>query len=276
MNARILARPWQAIDHLMLRVAQAEPLFDALAQDLGLPVVWPLQCAGFATYGWIGIGNTALEVWAAADNGDLPPDTTLPLVHGFALAPSRLDADLSTLRARGLRHRAPRTFASPDAEGVSRPNFTNAVVEALSSPGCCVFYCDWAPGAPIVPWPRDATVAERHTGHNTAALNGRHGGTLGITGLRGITLQSPDPIAAGHAWRRATGATQGSIWLADGVQLDIVAGRRHQITALSLGVRDESTARAWLAAKRWLGGGAHPVDHPALAGLDLRLVPQST
>ena len=83
-------RPWQAIDHLMLRVERAEPLFDWLHLDLNLPITWPLRHADFATYGWIGIGNTQLEVWAAARNDDLPPGCRLPPVSSMSARLARL------------------------------------------------------------------------------------------------------------------------------------------------------------------------------------------
>lgn len=269
-------RPWQAIDHLMLRVERAEPLFDWLHRDLNLPITWPLRHADFATYGWIGIGNTQLEVWAAARNDDLPPGCRLPLVHGFALAPTRLEADLATLRARGVRCRDPRSFASPDAGGVLRPNFTNAVIEDVSSPSCCVFYCDWAAGAPIVPWPPDATPAQRRF-RDACALNERRGGTLGITGLQQVTLQAPDVSAAEQAWRKVLGVAHGPLQLAPGIGLAIEAGPRHRIGSLHLGVRDGAWVRAHLAGRQWLGpcsdDGAMRLDAPACAGLSLWLVP---
>jgi hypothetical protein len=268
--------PWQAIDHLMLRVEQAEPLFDALHRDLGLPIGWPLQRAAFATYGWIGVGNTQIEIWAAASNSDLPMGCALPLVHGFALDPSLLETDLALLRERGLRHRLPRNFSSPDAQGVSRSNFTNAVVEDLSSPTCCVFYCDWAPGAPIAPWPSDATADDRRA-LQAAALAVRQGGVLGVTGLRRVTLQTPDVAATEHAWRTALDTSSGPLLLAPGVQLILEFGPRHQISALHIGVRDAAAARAALGARNWLGAvgddGAMRLKHPACAGLALWMLP---
>lgn len=271
------ARPWQAIDHLMLRVAQAESLFDALHRELGLPVTWPLQRADFATYGWIGLGNTQIEIWAAASNADLPANCTLPLVHGFALGPNHLETDLALLRERGLRHRTPRNFSSPDAQAVSRSNFTNAVIEDLSSPGCCVFYCDWARGAPIVPWPRDATADERRALH-AAALAQCGGGLLNITGLRRITMQTPDVLTTERGWRTALDASSGPLFLAPDIRLIIEAGPCHRISALHVGVRDATVARAALEARHWLGAegdaGAMQLDHPACAGLALWMLPE--
>lgn len=269
--------PWQAVDHLMLRVVQAEPLFDFLHRELGLPVAWPLTRADFATYGWIGVGNTQIEIWAAASNADLPADCELPLVHGFALGPHHLESDLAVLRERGLHHRTPRNFSSPDAQGVSRSNFTNAVIEDLSSPGCCVFYCDWSRGAPIVPWPSHATADERRAMH-AAALAECGGGVLGITGLRRITMQTPDVPATERAWRTALDASSGPLLLAPGIRLVIEAGPSHRISALHIGVRDATAAQGAFEAGHRRGAGAGDdsirLDHPACAGLAVWLLPE--
>lgn len=63
---------FRAIDHIVLRVANAEPLFRLLMERLELPVVWPIDEAAFATFGWAGVGNTKLELWASSSNADIP------------------------------------------------------------------------------------------------------------------------------------------------------------------------------------------------------------
>jgi len=90
VGGKMSERPYLGIDHVVIRSATAEPLYDLLHKRLGLPVIWPLQVTPFATYGWIGIGNTNLEIWAAVDNSDLPADCQFPMFNQIALAPTRL------------------------------------------------------------------------------------------------------------------------------------------------------------------------------------------
>jgi hypothetical protein len=90
------------VDHIMVRVEKAEPLLILFSEIFGLPVSWPLQRQEFANYAWITFGNTNLEIWAAANNADLPLDQTLPVFSGFALDPPDLHASISLLEDRGI------------------------------------------------------------------------------------------------------------------------------------------------------------------------------
>ncbi|MGJ7558825.1 hypothetical protein ACSFBI_33135 [Variovorax sp. RB3P1] len=128
---------------MVIRTADAASLYELFSGHLGLPVTWPLERATFATFGWIGLGNTNLEIWAAADNSDLPADCPFPLIHQIALAPAELSETLARFDAMGLSCKAPRTYSSKDELGEVRTNFTNSVILDLSNESCCVFVCDW-------------------------------------------------------------------------------------------------------------------------------------
>jgi hypothetical protein len=103
---QVAERPYLGIDHVVIRTATAEPLYNLLHKQLGLPVTWPLQSAPFATYGWIGVGNTNLEIWAAVDNSDLPTDCPLPLFQQIAIAPTSLEETVASIQASGLTCKA--------------------------------------------------------------------------------------------------------------------------------------------------------------------------
>ena len=99
-----------------------------------------------------------------------------------------------------------------------------------------------------------------------------------MTGLRRITLQTPDVPATERAWRTALDTSFGPLLLAPDIQLILEAGPRHQISALHIGVRDAAAARAALGDRNWLGAigddGAMRLDHPACAGLALWMLPE--
>ncbi|MDM0078726.1 VOC family protein [Variovorax sp. J2P1-59] len=268
------ARPYLGIDHVVLRTAAAEALFDLLHRQLGLPATWPLQHAPFATYGWIGVGNTNLEIWAAADNSDLPADCPLPLFHQIALAPAELSETLARFSAVGLSCKAPRVYASKDERGEVRTNFTNSVILDLSSESCCVFVCDWGTDAPIVPWRKGLSTPERRD-LERGALAACSGGPLGLVGLKEIAMSSPDLAAAADKWQRLAESTSWPVAIADGVELQLAAGKQNLVQSLTLAVRDLGAARRFLVGRELLdedAAGEVLLSRRATGGLAFRLV----
>ncbi len=54
------------VDHMMIRLLDIDPLLSLFADVFGLPVSWPKQSSSFATFAWVHVGNTELELWASA------------------------------------------------------------------------------------------------------------------------------------------------------------------------------------------------------------------
>ncbi|WP_051236431.1 hypothetical protein [Ottowia thiooxydans] len=272
---QVTARPYQAIDHVVIRTVEAEALYELFGGQLGLPITWPLQRAAFATFGWIGLGNTNLEIWEAADNSDLPADCVLPLFHQIALAPTQLDETIAGIQATGLACKAPRPYASKDQNGVVHTNFTNSVILDLSNDACCVFICEWGDRAPIAPWTPGLTTPQRRAVEREA-LNACRGGRLGIVGLRRMALTSRDVPAAVEKWRRLTGSQRTSIMVADDIELSLFPGSHDRIQSLTLAVRDLSHARRFLAENDLLEERAAQDDvvlaRRVTGGLTFRLV----
>jgi hypothetical protein len=241
----------QSVDHIMVRASAAEPLYDFFSSTLGLPVAWPLQHSEFATFGWVTVGNTNLEFWAARNNSDLPSATELPLFHGFALGPANLLNSISTLAERGIACKSPRPFVTKRLDGEDVVNFTNSVVLDVSSESCCVFFCDWCADGTIYPWHEKLTASERQQ-REQAQLLACSGGRLGITGLIEIQIETPKDGASRSAWQ-AIAQQQGEIIrLTDSVRLRFVHGPQYKIAALVLGVRSFNKARDYLAQESLL------------------------
>ena len=276
-SASTAARPFRGIDHLVIRVADARPLFDLFATVLGLPVTWPLEQASFATFGWIGVGNANLEIWADAKNADLPEDCALPLIHGIALAPERMKSTIGALEAKGVAVRPPRIYRSRNDEGVLQTNFTNAVLPAVSSPTCEVYLCAWDRDAVIVPWPAGTSTSRRRALEQDA-LAVVAGGVLGVTGLREIAVASPDQPALAAQWRKIRGSVKQPTQLTPDVDISVVVGERHAVASITLAVRDLAAAREALADKNLLAeptradGDALVLAPAATGGLTIRLV----
>lgn len=268
-----LMSPYHSIDHIMLRLAAAEPLFDLFSRVFGLPVAWPLQHAAFATYGWVHAGNTDLEFWAASSNGDLPAHAQPPLVHGFALEPALpLSQVLEHIAAAGIASKPARAFQSPDAQGEVVTNFTNAVVSDVSAPSCCIFFCEWDPRAAIYPWEEAATPVQRRARHSQALLEA-HGGPLGLIGLQSVRMGTPDLEQHRRHWQALSASPPGlPIMLAPGILLELVAAEQLLIESLTFRVHSLATARLFLASRQLLQEDAGGSLWIACEGLRINLV----
>jgi hypothetical protein len=244
---------YRAIDHVVVRLQTAEPLFALLSDTFGLPVAWPLQRAEFATYGWIHVGNTDIELWAAAANDDLPVHAQPPLIHGFALEPAQsLPDSLAWMDQAGLSVRAPRAYRSLNASGEQVTNFTNAVVQDLSAPSCCVFFCEWDRRATIYPWAEPATPPERRAKLGSE-LERRGGGPLGITGLQAIRLGTPELKVHQRQWQALTGARAGQpMFLTPDIALELIPAEHLAIDSITLGIRSLEVARKFLLERGWI------------------------
>ena len=267
-----MASSYRSIDHVMLRLHAAEPLFQLFSETFGLPVAWPLQRTDFATYGWVHLGNTDLELWAATANGDLPDHAQPPLIHGFALEPaSPLAESLAHAMEAGITCKPPRAFQSENSRGERVTNFTNSVLLELSAPSCCVFFCEWDRRAALYPWPETATPVERRAQHRQA-LQDSGGGPLGITGLHALRMGTPDVQTHQRHWRALTGSQPGHpIAVTPDVCLELVPGEHLLIESLSLSVRSLSIARAFLSSRHLLQADSSDVLSVACEGLQLHL-----
>lgn len=271
--------PYRSLDHVVIRVEAAEPLYGFFGEALGLPVSWPLQHSGFASFGWVNVGNTNLEIWAAASNADLPADVPLPLLQGLALDPVDLQDSISQLAQRGIACKAPKAFRTQTPDGAWVDNFTNSVVLDVSSDACCVFFCAWSAEGTIYPWKEKLGTVERKA-RDEAAFARCAGGSLGLVGLPEVRLAVPDVAMATEAWRALTDSGQGLIALTPDIALRIERGARDIVTieSLTFGVRSLPAARAFLSERQWLESEASDelvLSRSRCGGLDLRLVEAS-
>ena len=133
---------FKSIDHVLVRVKDAQPMMDLFAGTHGLPVSWPLQSDDFATYGWVTLGNTNLEFLASSNNSDLPGEDVLPLFQGIALEPHNLADIIKMLGDRGIKCKAPRPYITQTADGRKVINFTNSVVVDATSPLVCISFAN--------------------------------------------------------------------------------------------------------------------------------------
>lgn len=243
---------FHAVDHIMIRVLDVEPLLSLFATIFDLPISWPKQTSGFATFAWVHVGNTELEFWASASNSDLPLDSQPPLVHGFALEPIDLMTSIADLAQEGIQCKSPQAYQTQSASGALVTNFTNSVVLDLSSASCCIFFCDWDPDGTIFPWTGRLTAGARRSRDRKELLK-RNGGTLGLVGLSEIELATPTLLASEEKWKVFTGSGKCPVALTSNIDLHLVAGATHSIQSLTFDVQSLEVAKAFLKAKNLLG-----------------------
>lgn len=233
--------PSLGLDHIYLRVNDLDETLAFFQRVLGLPLSWPMREEPFARYAWVNAGNVQLELWQASSNHDLPPGTPLPCVAGLALWPEDVYASQRALQAAGFCCKEPRVWRTVGASGEAL-NFTNCLVLDASAPVCQVFFCQWALGAPIAPWPKGESNAQRRV-RLAIELAEAGRGAIGIVGLREIHMRSPDPCQTSRVWSAITGAPSVA---APGVALVLEAGAELRIEALVFGILNLPQAEAVL------------------------------
>lgn len=263
---------YQSIDHVMLRLPAhaAESLFDLLTNTFALPVAWPLQRTEFATYCWVHVGNTDLELWAAASNADLPEHAQPPLFHGFALEPALpLAKTIEHIAASGITCKPARAFESTNASGVQVTNFTNSVLLDLSAPSCCVFLCEWNPLAAIYPWKEPVTPAHRRS-QLGKQLQSNGGGPLGLLGLHSIHMGTPNLDEHLRQWQALSGSPDHPIQLTPEITLALFPADHLRIKSLTFAVRSLDVARSALSDLGLLEVGTDAEITVSWDGLQLR------
>jgi hypothetical protein len=267
---------YRSIDHVMLRLHAAEPLFDLLTNAFALPVAWPLQCTEFATYGWVHVGNTDLELWAAASNADLPEHAQPPLFHGFALEPALpLAQTIEQVTASGITCKPPRAFESTNTRGARVTNFTNSVLLDLSAPSCCVFWCEWSPLAAIYPWKEPVTPAQRRPQLGNE-LQARGGGPLGLLGLHAIHMGTPNLKEHLHQWQALSGMAGHPIPLTPEITLSLFSADHLRIESLTFAVRSLDVTRSFLNRRHLLETDTGTAVTVSLGGLELRFTERAS
>lgn len=271
--------PCSGIDHVVLRLTSVEPLHTLFRDTFGLPMSWPLETQPFASFGWVNVGNTNLELWAATNNTDLPVDMQPPLVQGLALDPVDLEGSIAHLAARGIACKTPKPFRTKTSAGAWVTNFTNSVVLDVSSDACCIFFCAWDAEGTIYPWKEKLSTVQRRA-RDKAVFDACGGGALGLVGLKDVRLGVPDVSGADRAWRVLSDSSQGPIKLAPDISLRLVPRPTGGpiIESLSFGVRSLPMARAFLEQHELLDASSDDelrLSRAACAGLDLRLIEAS-
>jgi hypothetical protein len=239
---------YRAVDHIVLRLPEADAITTLFGETFGLPITWPLQRSNFATFSWVSLGNTNLEFWAATDNSDLPVNGQPPLFHGFALDPESLTSSIAQLSELNIHCKQPRSFQTNDGQGGLVTNFTNSVLLDVSTDTCLIFFCEWHENGNIFPWHEKLTSSERRD-REREALRECDGGKLGVVGLSEIRLKVVNFDAMMNKWATITGSMGHPLALTDNISLTLLPGERDQIESLVIAVKCLEVAKQFLLEK---------------------------
>lgn len=263
---------YRAVDHVMVRALNIDRLLWLFSNVFELPISWPKESNSFATFAWVHVGNTDLELWASTNNKDLPVDCQPPLIHGFALDPMHdLGDSIAKLAKVGIQCKEPKPYRTPSGAGTVVTNFTNSVVLDLSSESCCVFFCAWDPDGTIFPWTERLTSQQRSARDRREFLK-RGGGVLGLVGLAEIELSTPELSHAMAKWAALSGEGP-PFSLTSDIQLKLLSGPQHVIQSLTFEVTSLESVRAFLSSKGLLGTSRQnelTLDPHATDGLKLK------
>lgn len=113
------------VDHLIVRVHSAEPVFNLLTQQLLLPAAWPLTTYPFLTSGGVNLGNMNLEVM------QIGQQARPARLYGIAFELEPYDISLPELNERNIPHTPPMPFYVVDEQGWQITAWNNVYLGGL-------------------------------------------------------------------------------------------------------------------------------------------------
>jgi hypothetical protein len=225
------------IDNILLRASDPEPLFTLFAENLGLPVVWPLRSYGPFTSGGVRAGNVNLEIVSfsapqhSASSGHL---------YGIAFEPSgSLEQVIRGLDRQELRHSRVMPFRGMRPDGKLGIIWRTVLLPDLQPEDSMVFLCEYA-------W--DTQPKRRALSRQ---LEQQEGGCLGMIRVEAVTIGAHDLGQATRLWRSYIGKPpvhDGHEWLlGDGPAIRLVEADQDRLLSLQIDVRSFARTRACLA-----------------------------
>jgi hypothetical protein len=225
------------IDHVFVPVSGASAALDALVNELGLPLVFPMTSHGSFMSGGITLGNLNVEL--IEDNSMMPwlAASTPHRIKGIVFEPASAgdDSYLSALDEQDISHSPP--MSQPGASPGDPPLWTNIWLDGFISQDSGAVICSFgsldSPGVP----------------RQRALLDAVAGGALGLVEVREVIVGATEIEAATSCWRRLLGEPMclfpSPVWvLSQGPQLRLVSGEQNQILELTLVAQDPALAAA--------------------------------
>ena len=129
------------VDHVLIKVADPEPLFKLLSQTLELPVAWPLKSYGVFVSGGVFAGNVNLEVLRMGPVAEKSRvDAPGPRMYGIAFEPAdTIESSARILDDRKLNHGPLLPMSGVRPNGEHGVLWTNVYLHDLNIPDTLMF-----------------------------------------------------------------------------------------------------------------------------------------
>ena len=124
------------LDHLLVRVADPEPLFKLLSETLKLPVAWPLRAYPAFTSGGVTLGNLYLEILSCSVRSAQSADnSTAARYAAIAFEVASLEESLEELDRRKIPHGPVTRYIEIEADGTKTKLYQNVILGKLLGSG---------------------------------------------------------------------------------------------------------------------------------------------
>ena len=226
------------IDHNLIEQRATDDSFQLLANQLQIPVTWPMVKYGPFSSGGLYFGNVVLEFGQFAALGGVAPES--PRIAGIAFQPLTSAASITGLKQHQIAHGPVEPF-NTYRDGKTQTLWTNVRINGIGPSDSLLFVCEYHFDSKL---------------RQTAAydeLQKRIGGPLGVVGVKEVLIETPDLQATRARWKNLLSSAieqEAAVFtLSSGPIIRLVAGKKGALRSLTIEVSSLSQARTALAAQ---------------------------
>lgn len=253
------------VDHLMVQVHEPERVYSLFIDELELPVAWQMVNYGAFSTGGVSFGNVNMELLQSSE--EMRQEGAIPNGTGFIGIAFQPLGSLESVGKTLDEHQVPHSEIEPFTvlqHGTPSALWYNLVLRDMM-PGSMIFYCQYT---------FNQTGFRQRMEHSLA---GAHGGPLGITRMKEITIGYADPSVLEQWQVLLPVAEEGEPEIrngGNGVMVHLKPSDRNTISSITLQVTSLEDAKQVLEGKGLLGsasGGEISLDPGAIGGLQVYL-----
>ncbi|MFZ6745251.1 hypothetical protein ACO0LC_18660 [Undibacterium sp. JH2W] len=227
------------IDHILIEQKATDDSFQLFANQLQVPVIWPMVKYGPFSSGGLYFGNVVLEFGQFAALGGVAPES--PRLAGIAFQPLKsAAASMLEFDQHQIAHGPAEPFTTY-RDGKPQALWTNVRISGIGPADSWLFVCEYHFDSKL---------------RQTAAfdeLQKLKGGPLGLLGVKEVIIETPDLQAARARWKNLLSSAieqeAGVFTLSSGPVIRLAQGKSEALRSLTIEVSSLSQTRAALAAQ---------------------------
>jgi hypothetical protein len=227
------------IDHILIEQKTTGDAFQLFANQLQVPVMWPMVKYGPFSSGGLYFGNVVLEFGQFAALGGVAPEGSR--LAGIAFQPMKsAAASLVELEQHQITHGPAEPFTTY-RDGKTQTLWTNVKINGIGPADSWLFVCEYHFDSKL----RQTAAREE--------LQKLKGGPLGLLGVKEVRIETSDLQAARARWKNLLSSAieqgAGVFTLSSGPVIRLAAGKKDALRSLTIEVSSLSQARSVLAAQ---------------------------